>query len=425
MVAQRWFKFSLSLFLATACGGSSQPASDASSQDAASPKVGSWSAPEEDEMPKAKPAMPVTPATTPHAATDKNPFEGAQFYVNPDYTKRIEEAIAAAPAQAPQLKKLLKQPTALWLESIGALEHQPRRLADAEKQEKAARKPVVPVFLVYNLPNRDCSAKSSAGELTIENDGERRYRTEFIDKIVEQIKAHKNQRIVIILEPDSLPNLATNLNVPKCAESQDVYRNSVAYAIAQLSLPNVWLYLDAAHAGWLGWDGNRVKIANIFKEVLTQAGGVDRIRGFATNVSNYTSLDGEENRKLEASNPAPNEHTYVEKLAQNLEAVGIKGKGFLIDTSRNGRDGIRTKWGNWCNVKGAGLGERPRVNPRPLIDAYVWGKPPGESDGTSDPSAKRFDENCRSADAAPDAPEAGQWFQSYFLELVKNANPPL
>jgi len=283
----------------------------------------------------------------------------------------------------------------------------------------------VPILLVYNLPNRDCSAKSSAGELTLENDGEKRYRTEFIDKIVAQIKAHKNQRLVVILEPDSLPNIATNLNVPKCAESQDVYRNSVAYAISQLSLPNVWIYLDAAHAGWLGWDGNRNKIATIYKEVLTQAGGVDRIRGFATNVSNYTSLDGEANKKLEASNPAPNELTYVQKLSESLEGAGIKGKGFLIDTSRNGKDGIRTKWGNWCNVKGAGIGERPRVKPAPLLDAYVWGKPPGESDGTSDPSAKRFDENCKSADAAPDAPEAGQWFQSYFLDLVKNANPPL
>lgn len=423
MVAQRWFKFSVSLLLATACGGTAQPASDATQE--APVATGSWSVPEEQELPKAKPALPVTPATTPHADTTKNPFEGAQFYVNPDYTKKVEAAAKAAPELAAQIKKVAKQPTALWLESIGALQHLPRWLEDAERQEKATGKPVVPVLLVYNLPNRDCSAKSSAGELTIENDGERRYRTEFIDKIVEIIKAHKNKRIVIVLEPDSLPNLATNLSIPKCAESQDVYRNSIAYAIAQLSLPNVWLYLDAAHSGWLGWDGNRVKIANIFKEVLTAAGGVDRIRGFATNVSNFTSLDGEANRKLEASNPAPNELTYVQKLAENLEAVGITGKRFLIDTSRNGRDGIRTKWGNWCNVKGAGLGERPRVNPVPLLDAYIWAKPPGESDGTSDPSAKRFDENCRSADAAPDAPEAGEWFQSYFIELVKNANPPL
>ena len=36
--------------------------------------------------------------------------------------------------------------------------------------------------------------------------------------------------------------------------------------------------------------------------------------------------------------------------------------------------------GNWCNVKGAGLGERPRASPMPqlpMLDAYVWIKPPG------------------------------------------------
>ena len=94
-------------------------------------------------------------------------------------------------------------------------------------------------------------------------------------------------------------------------------------------------------------------------------------------------------------------------------------------TSRNGREGLRHKWGNWCNIKGAGLGERPKVAPAPLLDAYFWVKPPGDSDGTSEASAQRFDENCKSEDAAPDAPEAGHWFQAYFLELLKNANPPL
>lgn len=368
--------------------------------------------------------MPVTPATGP-AAPAVNPFQGAELYVNPDYTKKVEAAAAAAPALAPQIKKVGKQSTGLWLVSIESLQHMPRWLDDVAKQGKAKGKPVVPVFLVYNLPNRDCSAKSSAGELTIENDGERRYRTEFIDKIAEQFQARPSQRVVVILEPDSLPNIATNLEVQKCAESENVYRNSVAYAISKLSLPNVFLYLDAAHAGWLGWDGNRTKMATIFQEVLTAAGGVDRIRGFATNVSNYTSLAGEANRQLEPSNPCPNEHAFVQKLSESLAAVGIKEKAFLIDTSRNGKDGIRKKWGNWCNVKGAGLGERPRVNPMPLLDAYLWVKPPGESDGTADSKAARFDENCISVDAAPNAPEAGEWFQDYFVDLVKNANPPL
>jgi cellulose 1,4-beta-cellobiosidase len=367
--------------------------------------------------------MPVEPAKGPHSAADVNPFAGAGFYVNPDYMEKVEKTAKETPEIAPAVKKLGKVPTAMWLESLGALKHLPRWLDDAAKQEKAAGKPLVPVFLVYDLPNRDCSAKSSAGELTTENGGEQKYRSEFIDKIAEQFAARPKQKIVVILEPDSLPNIATNLEVEKCKLSEKIYRNSVAYAISKLSLPNVSIYLDAAHAGWLGWDGNRTKIAQIFKEVLDAAGGPDRIRGFATNVANYTSLDGEANKKLESSNPCPNEHTFVEKLNASLEAVGIKNKGFIIDTSRNGKDGVRTKWGSWCNVKGAGLGERPKAAPKPLIDAYLWVKPPGESDGTAERGAPRFDESCVGPDSDPTAPQAGEWFKSYFVGLVKNANP--
>ncbi len=110
-----------------------------------------------------------------------------------------------------------------------------------------------------------------------------------------------------------------------------------------------------------------------------------------------------------------------------LAEAGINGKGFVIDTSRNGRSGIKSKSGSWCNVKGAGLGERPQASPGRLIDAYWWIKPPGDSDGASDPSMPGFDENCsaKAADAAPGAPHAGQWFGAYFIELAKNATPPL
>ena len=57
-----------------------------------------------------------------------------------------------------------------------------------------------------------------------------------------------------IIEPDSLANLTTNQAVPKCAASANAYRNCVVYAIKRFALPNVSVYLDAAHAGWLGWD---------------------------------------------------------------------------------------------------------------------------------------------------------------------------
>jgi len=301
----------------------------------------------------------------------------------------------------------------------------PAWLEGAAQQQKKAKKPVVPIVVLYDLPNRDCSAKSSAGELDAASDGEARYRGEFIDKIAEQFAAHPAQRIVAILEPDSLPNVATNLNIEKCRLSADIYQSAVAYAISKLSLPNVYLYLDAAHAGWLGWDGNRNGAAKVFKAVLDKAGGPDRIRGFASNISNYNALEGDWGKKLEPSNPCPNELAYIEKLNESLTAAGIPNKGFLIDTSRNGVAEARSRWGSWCNVKNAGVGERPRAAPRPLLDAYIWAKPPGESDGTSDPNAPRSDEACRSPDSAPDAPQAGQWFDSYFQDLVKKANPPL
>ena len=149
------------------------------------------------------------------------------------------------------------------------------------------------------------------------------------------------------------------------------------------------------------------------------------IRGFATNTSNYTHLSNRDGAVLEPSNPCPNELSYARTLGQTLAMYGFKNHGFLIDTSRNGKGQIRDKWGDWCNIKGAGLGERPRANPAPGIDAYWWVKPPGESDGSSDRNGPRFDEMCAGANAAPNAPQAGQWFEAYFMDLVHNATPPI
>ena len=354
-----------------------------------------------------------------------NPFAGAAFFINPEYVKKVEATAAHNPDKAALVKKVASYPTAVWLDSISSTDGIEGTLTDAERQAQQGSKPVVVVFAVYDLPNRDCSAKSSAGELSVSANGEARYKAEFIDRIAAQFHAHPNLRIVAILEPDSLANLATNLDKPKCAESDKAYRHSIVYAISKLSQPHVSVYLDAAHAGWLGWDSNREKIVAIFKDVLTDAGGVDKIRGFATNVSNFNILRGDDGRNLEPSDPCPDELTYVDRLRESLADVGIENKGFIVDTSRDGRGGIRTKWGSWCNVKGAGLGERPRAAPEPGVDAYFWVKPPGESDGTADKSAARFDAMCVSTDAAPGAPEGGQWFESYFLDLVKYASPPL
>jgi cellulose 1,4-beta-cellobiosidase len=163
----------------------------------------------------------------------------------------------------------------------------------------------------------------------------------------------------------------------------------------------------------------------MFKEILTMAGGPDRIRGFATDVSNYNPAKDPTNPKRDPHAAPSDELGYIVDLNKALEAEGITGKGFIIDTSRGGKAYIRTSPGNWCNIKGAGLGERPQAAPAPLVDAYLWVKPPGESDGGADPKAERFDQNCASDDAAPGAPQAGKMFDSYVIDLLKNATPPL
>lgn len=381
------------------------------------------------------PATPVATATQPDVpgapgavaaaplVETPSPFEGAQFFLNPDYVAKVEGAAKADKANAALIKKVAAYPTAVWLDSIASVANVSKTLDAAEKLASDG-KPVVVTFVVYDLPNRDCSAKASAGELDVDKGGEEKYKAEFIDKIAAQFSVHPKLRIVAIVEPDSLGNLATNMNVPKCAASDKVYRSATAYAVAKLSMPQVSLYLDAAHAGWLGWEGNRQRIAKIFKDILTQAGGVDKIRGFATNVSNYNTVSGGDGKKLGAANPCPDEGTYIAKLTDALKAEGIVGKKFIIDTARNGKV-VRGTWGNWCNIKGAGLGPRPQASPMPLVDAYFWVKPPGESDGVSDPKSARYDAGCSSADSMPNAPEAGQWFGAHFLEMAKNADPAL
>ncbi len=370
-----------------------------------------------------KAAPPTDPAIA--QANQRNPFLDADFFLNPDYVNAVEAAAQAAPAEAEAIRKVKRYPTAMWLSSIADVANVPRWLGQAKKQQQASGKPALSVFVVYDLPNRDCASKASAGELKVSENGVARYRSEFIDPIAAAFAAHPDLPIVAIVEPDSLANMATNMNVPACAEAKSTYVESVAYAIRKLGRPHVSLYLDAAHSGWLGWDGNREKAVKVWKQVLKLAGGVDSIRGFATNVSNYTHLSNRDGLGLEPTNPCFNELVYVKKLYFTLKDHGIKNKGFIIDTARNGKGQLRKAWGAWCNIKGAGLGERPQAAPTQFVDAYFWVKPPGESDGVSDPTQPRFDPDCASGDSAKDAPQAGQWYQSYFLDLVRNATPPL
>jgi endoglucanase len=102
----------------------------------------------------------------------------------------------------------------------------------------------------------------------------------------------------------------------------------------------------------------------------------------------------------------------------------------VIDTSRNGQ-GIwvpTTSYPDaqdWCDppLRGLGLGPTAATSD-PLLDAYLWVKTPGQSDGECTrglgPGGTTIDPVWGIID-----PAAGAWFPQIALQLVQNANPPL
>ncbi|WP_285775830.1 glycoside hydrolase family 6 protein [Microtetraspora sp. NBRC 13810] len=412
-----------------------------------------------------------------------NPYAGAAGYVNPDWSAKA--------AAEPGGDAVADLSTAVWMDRIAAIEGPGSamglrdHLDEAVEQDAAnGATPLTIQVVIYNLPNRDCSALASNGELLIAQNGLNRYKTEYVDVIAAILDdpQYANLRIVTIIEIDSLPNLVTNLNVPKCQEAQQTgaYVQGVQHALNKLhAIPNVYTYVDAAHHGWLGWDTNFGPAANLFASTAdgTTAGKAS-VDGFITNTANYsaltephftvnTNVNGTSVRQARWIdwNFYVDELSYAQAMRTRLIQAGFPDSiGMLIDTSRNGWGGSarpsgpststdvntfvnqsridrRIHAGNWCNQSGAGLGERPRANPATGIDAYVWVKPPGESDGSSqfieNDEGKGFDRMCdptytgnerngnNPSGALPNAPISGQWFSAQFRELLQNAYPPL
>ena len=220
----------------------------------------------------------------------------------------------------------------------------------------------------------------------------------------------------------------TNADKQACKDSASGYRDGVAYALKNLNLPNVVMYLDAGHGGWLGWDANLKPGAQELAKAYKAGGSPKQFRGWATNTAGWNAWDqspGEFSSASDAKyNKAQNEKLYVEAFAPALKSAGMPNHA-VVDTGRNAVTGLRKEWGDWCNVNGAGFGVRPTSETgSELVDAFVWIKPGGESDGTSDTSATRYDSFCGKSDAFKPAPEAGTWNQAYFEMLLKNAKPP-
>lgn len=128
-------------------------------------------------------------------------------------------------------------------------------------------------------------------------------------------------------------------------------------------------------------------------------------------------------------NFAIDEAHYISLLDNKMASAGLTGMHYITDTSRNGVTRMRMDCSNWCNIKNSGLGRRPTTDVSDLglsnLDALVWVKTPGESDGTSDTSSPRYDSMCTSGDSFIPSPEAGQWSEDFYVMLAKNANPPL
>ena len=116
------------------------------------------------------------------------------------------------------------------------------------------------------------------------------YTSQYIDPIYPILQKYQNSvDIVLVVEPDSLPNLATNLGDPNCgnAATQAAYKTGVAYAINKFKSLNVTMYLDAAHGGWLGWSDNLLKYVSLLQSMDFD---LNSLRGFTTNVANYQPL---------------------------------------------------------------------------------------------------------------------------------------
>ncbi|GAB2820749.1 glycoside hydrolase family 6 protein [Streptomyces daliensis] len=412
-----------------------------------------------------------------------NPYQGAKGYVNPEWSSKA--------AAEPGGSKVAQQPTGVWLDRIAAIEGANGKMGLRDHLDTALQQAnggsLVVQLVIYNLPGRDCSALASNGELgPTEID---RYKTEYIDPIAAILADPKyaNLRIVTTVEIDSLPNLVTNTGgrataTPECdvMKANGNYVKGVGYALNKLGdIGNVYNYVDAGHHGWIGWDDNFGPSADVFKQAATAEGAtVNDVHGFITNTANYsptkepyfTINDSVGGRSVRESkwvdwNRYVDEQSFAQAFRDKLVSVGFSSSiGMLIDTSRNGWGGTarptgpgpqtdvdsyvnggktdqRIHVGNWCNQKGAGLGERPTAAPAAGIDAYVWMKPPGESDGSSkeipNDEGKGFDRMCdptytgnprnnnNMSGALPDAPISGQWFSAQFQELLKNAYPAL
>jgi cellulose 1,4-beta-cellobiosidase len=408
-----------------------------------------------------------------------NPFAGQTFYLNPANQKEYDSSIATASgAVKTNLQKMKAVPSAYWIDRKDKIKGNSTSTVEGILKDAASKSPPELVVLIfYDLPNRDCDAKASNGEICCTRNvdgtcdyntqsdcegGIAEYKKDYVDPFVSVLAEYKGKvPVVLVVEPDSLPNLASNLGQPHCGNkaTQAAYHQGIKYALDELTTKtDATLYLDAAHGGWLGWEDNLEKFMAQLKSMDLP---FDKMRGFSTNVANYQPLgiqcpwapdQGYRNGyclngkhasdpcctdpcKLEAQwNQGNNELNYAQALQKAAAGLLSWTANVIIDTGRNGVPDMRTDCSNWCNPRNAGAGLASTSETEHAgVDAFFWLKTPGESDGCtqklpSGSSCVRYDSMCGSADSIgsqssePRSPEAGKWFDYAVKQLAANAH---
>lgn len=290
------------------------------------------------------------------ARSSTHAYGGRALYVNPDSSAAVAAEHGASEAEREAAARIAAQPVGIWLTP----EKQPAgEVGELVRSTVAASLGDLPVFVVYGITDRDCGGQSAGGL-------EPAAYLSWVDEITE---AMGDTPAIVVLEPDALA-LASECGDP--AERAALVREALGYFHGN----GPAVYLDGGHSKWLPVEQ---------QAELLRAAGVDRARGFATNVSN--------------SRTTAAERAYAGRLS-----AALGGTHAIIDTSRNGSGPPADD--EWCNARGLTLGETPAAIDDPVVDAVLWIKPPGESDG-----------RCNGG------PAAGDWWPDAAIELAGLDDP--
>jgi endoglucanase len=420
-------------------------------------------------------------AATASKGTSRQLSPNTQFFV-PEPDRAAVEQIASLRrshdrTDAELLQSMIDTPQAVWFTS-GTPEQVQDKVGITVRD--AMREDAVPVLVAYDIPGRDCAQFSAGGALN---------QAAYLAWIDGFAKGIGRGKAIVVLEPDSLGLLPSSCGGPKTGypfTDSERFAELVGAVSRLEQQPDVSVYLDATHSAWLA-------VGDIASR-LVQA-GVQNAQGFFVNVSNFQlsanlvqyatwisdciafGNDPEQGGwRLGHYNYCASQY-YPTLLspysvwggsataANNWYAANMgtatATTHFVIDTSRNGQGPNNMaafaaspynqpssvvsalQSGNWCNPPGAGLGLQPTANTGvALLDAYLWVKTPGQSDGQCDAAGgvRAWDYGAYSQPGWPVAPSqqvlfdplwgrydpaAGAWFPQQALQLAKNANPAL